>query len=708
MKNNISIYRFTFLFVAFISTLSFSFAQKTPAEEKKTLKQARKLLENEKYSAAQEKYQKLVALNPTNDEYNFEAGLSYYLANNERANSIPYFEAALKNSKEDTIPELYYYLARAYHLNSEFDKSKEAFYKFQPQIKTNSIAGRNLIKETDQFIDKNKNGETFLISKNKQIEIKNLGANINTEYGEYAPVFRGNDNILLFTSRRQNSSFTKLAVDLQPYEDIYAAKKNGDSWSLISEKNELAKYLPNEFNTKKHDAGIIYSDDGKKLYTYKTDRIWESSYENNNWSELTLLNKNINTSKYNVPSVSLSADGKTIFFVAYRKDGIGDKDIYVSTLNAEGNWSEAKHLGENINTKFDEEAPYLSKDGKTLYFSSKGHDGIGGFDIFKSNLVNGEWSKPINMGIPVNSPDDDLFLVIDKDEKNGFFSSSRNGGLGGLDIYSIAPVKQEIKHIINGLIVNEQEQPINNSMLNFKKTNPDSILAENQPILENGIFNLVASTQGTHKIDINAKNYLPQSIQFSLPKESTTSNLKVTLTKIETEKNNLQLLNVVSDELGLNLTDTMITPKTATNDNIVADNNKKGTGENNDLGILLASYQEYFNYNIKEINTSNPNYIDLINKAVKQVNAKGKIYIDIESSSSKVPTKTYKSNQNLSKLRLSEAQEIIISSLVTKGIAKENIIINDTKSLVQGPKYVGDYKNESKYKDFQYIIIRIK
>lgn len=693
------------LFISLIF-VEFSYAQKTTAQERKVLKQARRLLENEKYNAAQEKYQKLVELNPTNDEYNFETGLSYYLANKERDKSIPYFEAALKNSKEDTIPELYYYLARAYHLNSDFEKSKEAFYKFKPQIKTNSIAGRNLIKETDHFIDKNKNGETFLISKNDKIEIKNLGETINTEFGEYAPVYTEKENVLLFTSRRKNTNFSKIAFDLQPYEDIYVAKLKGESWEIVTDKGELAKYLPNEFNTKKHDAGIVYTNDNKKLYTYKTDRIWESSYENNAWTELELLDKNINTSKYNVPSVSLSADGKTIFFVAYRKDGIGDKDIYMSTLNAEGKWNEATHLGENINTKFDEESPFLSKDGKTLYFSSKGHDGIGGFDIFKSELIDGNWSKPKNLGIPINSPDDDLFLVIDEDEKNGFFSSSRNEGFGGLDIYSINSIEKLI-HTIKGLIVDENEKAINNSTLNFLASNPDSVLTE-KLILENGSFNLTSNREGTHKIDVNAENYLLQSVALTLPKKSSTTNLKITLSKTETPDNNLQLMRIVSDELGLNLVDTLITPKTKADDVAIADNNKKGTGENNDLGILLASYQEYFNYNVKEINTSNPNYIDLINKAVKQVNTKGKIYIDIESSSSKVPTKTFNSNQNLSKIRLNEAQETIISTLISKGIAKENIIINDTKSLVQGPTYIGDYKNEDKYKNHQYVIIRIK
>ena len=681
-----------------------AYSQKATSEERKTLKQARRLLENEKYNAAQEKYQKLVTLNPTNDEYNFEAGLSFYLSNKERAKSIPFFEAALEHSKEDTIPELYYYLARAYHLNSDFDKSKEAFHKFKPSIKKNTLAGRNLIKETEHFIDRNENGAIFKVSNNKEIEIDNLGVNINSEFSEYAPIYRKDLDVLLFTSRRKNSNSSKLAIDLQPYEDIYVAKKNDGLWVLISEKNELAKYLPSNFNTKKHDAGIIYSEDGKKLYTYKTDKIWYSNFENNAWTALELLDKNINTSKYNVPSVSISTDGKTLFFVAYRKDGVGDKDIYQSTLNADGKWSEAINLGDKINTKYDEESPFLADDGKTLYFSSKGHDGIGGYDIFKSEIINGEWSKPINLGIPINSPEDDVFLIIDKEEKNGFFSSSREGGIGGMDIYSISPAIKQINHIINGLIVNENEKSLNNAKLSLTSLNTDSVLV-GVSSQENGAFTLTSSISGNYKLIINRDDYLPQSVSLTLPENSSTSNLKVILIKTENEDTELQILQVVSEELSLNTNDTIKTLKQKFDDIATKNENDK---EKNDLGTFVGSYKENFNYNSKQINTSHPNYIELINKAVKQVDLNGKVYVDFEASSSKVPTETFSSNQNLSKSRLDEAQQIFVNALISKGISKDKIIINDTKSLVQGPKYVEDYQNVKKYASYQYVTIKIR
>lgn len=690
-----------------------AYSQKATSEEKKTLKQARRLLDNEKYNAAQEKYQKLVTLNSTNDEYNFEAGLSFYLSNKERAKSIPYFEAALEHSKEDTIPELYYYLARAYHLNSDFEKSKEAFYKFKPSIKQNTLAGRNLAKETDYFIDKTEAGKKFLISKNKSIEVTNLGININSEYGEYAPVYREDKQVLLFTSRRKNSKNSKLAADLLPYEDIYVAKKSGNTWELVSDENELAKHLPKDFNTKKHDAGIIYSSDGKRLYTYKSDKIWQSNFENNTWTALELLDKTVNSSKYNIPSVSISPDGKTLLFVSERKDGQGGKDIYQSSLNTEGKWSEAINLGDKINTKYDEESPFLSDDGKTLYFSSKGHEGIGGYDVFKSKLVNGEWSKPINMGIPINSPADDVFLIIDIEEKNGFFSSSRDGGVGSMDIYSIAPPKpkeelKEILHNINGIVVDENSKQINNSTITLKTVAPDNVVASTPS--SDGKFNLSSTFEGNHTITIEASNYEAQNVRFSLPQQSSTADLTIVMSKQESATHHLQIMHITSDALNLNKYDTLKIEKVIAviTDDLNDNTNGVDENKNNVLGAYIASYKEMFNYNAKEISTSNPTYIDLINKAINQVAEKGKVYVDIESSSSKVPTTTYDSNQSLSKNRLNEAEKTFINALIEKGISKDKIIINDTKSLVQGPAYIGDSENEKKYEPYQYVIIKIR
>ena len=674
-----------------------SYGQKPSKEEKKIYKKAKKQLANEDFKKAQASYIKLLEINDKDEFYNFEGGLSFYFADFERAKCIPLFEATLQNSKEDTIPEIYYYLGRAYHFNGDYEKSKDAFNKFKPFIKPNTKSGQELMKQSEYYIQLSDNGTSFFAKKNENTIITNMGKGINSSYGEYAPVLKGQD-ILLFTSRRKAGNSKKTDKDLLPYENVFVAKKVNDKWSLITDNAEIEKYVPKNINSKKHDAGIIYSSDGKTLYTYKNDIIWKSILENGKWSNLVELDKNINSSQYNIPSVSLSKGGNTIFFVSYRKDGIGGKDIYKSEKNSDGTWGEAENLGEIINTVFDEDAPFLSEDGNTLYFSSKGHKGVGGYDIFKSQLVNGVWSTATNMGIPVNSSVDDIYFIVDNEEMNGFFASAREDGNGGMDIYSVCmncPTKTT--NIINGLLVNNNDNAINNGSIIMKNISLDQIVDTYKSI--DGKFSITTENIGKHELIVEAPNYEKQIAYLELPNTSSTSDLKITLNQFKNDDDIYQVITITSDQLAINSSDTIKLEKMIA---IVDTNTTNSSSNSNEV---IASYQENFDYNTKEINSSNAQFTAMITKAV---NKGGKISINIESSASRVPTKTFKSNINLASLRGDEAKQVIINSLKAKGISEDKIVINKINSIVSGPKYIGDYKNTKKYHKFQYVKITIK
>lgn len=677
-----------------------SYAQKPTNEERKIYKKASKQLANEEFKAAQANYLKLLEINSKDALYNFEGGLSFYFADFERAKCIPLFEATLQNSKEDTIPEIYYYLARAYHFNGDFEKSKDAFNKFKPFIKPITNSGQELMKQSEYYIQINENGSTFLADKNKNTVISNMGKGINSSFGEYAPVLK-DQNILLFTSRRKIGNSNKTDKDLLPYENVFVAKKVNDEWQLISDIAEIEKYLPKNINSKKHDAGIIYSSDGKTLYTYKNDIIWKSILEDGKWSKLVELDKNINSSQYNIPSVSLSKDGNTIFFVSYRKDGIGGKDIYKSEKNRDGNWGEAENLGEIINTTFDEDAPFLSEDGKTLYFSSKGHKGVGGYDIFKSQLVNGAWSTAQNMGIPVNSAVDDIYFIIDNKEMNGFFASAREAGEGGMDIYSVCmncPTK--ITNIINGLLVDNNDRELNDGSILLKNISSSNTIGTYKTV--DGKFTVTTESIGKHELIIEATNFEKQIVYIELPNTSSESDVKIKLSQFQKEDQTYQVININSDKLGLDKSDTIKVEKIIA---AVSLDTNLNTNTSSNTDEILASYQEGYNYNTTTINSSNNKFIEMINKAV----SKGEeIYITIESSASRVPTKTFKSNINLASKRGNEARRLIINSLKAKGISEDKIVINKINSIVSGPKYIGDFKNTEKYHKFQYVKITIK
>lgn len=512
---NISFKHVGLVVLLFIS--SYTYTQNlSKSEERRTLKKARKSLQKEDYPNAKKLYSKLVNHNPKAANYSYENGLSYFFSNKDKEKSIPLFESSITNMADDTIPEAFFYLGRAYHLNQEFEKSTNNFNSFIPFIDTDSKYGQDLLKQVEFYKQLNKKGKDFIATKDPNIKITNVGNKVNTSDREYAPVLY--DDAFIFTSRRFNNS-NKKAIDLLPYEDIYLAKKIDNTWQLINEKQEIKKYLPENINIKKHNASVSYAKNGTQLFAYKEDKLWYSNKENENWSELKEFDKIINSSLYNVPSITVSSDGNTIFFVTTKKDGIGGKDIYTSKFS-NNQWSTPEILSTTINTPLDEDAPYLSDDGKTLYFASKGFDGLGGYDIYKSELVNGEWTPSIHMGIPINSPSDDIYFSIDKEEESGFLASNRIGTFGSLDIFSFSLSCPNIKNTqLRGLVYNKNSiQPLN-AKLSLVDTENNKLVKEVVTVPSTGKFLLIAQPEKNYDLTIEADGFEQHKFNFSLPKQ---------------------------------------------------------------------------------------------------------------------------------------------------------------------------------------------
>lgn len=503
--------------IAILTYTNFSYAQKL--NEKGTLKKARKFLAIEKYTKSQEEYLKLTEAFPENETYNFEAGLSYFYSSYDRQKSIPYFEAAVENIKKDTVGEMYFYLAKSYQLIHDFEKSNELFKKFESFIIKHSKHGKKVEQSMIEEVNYNNYGVTHKQSKKTDLHIKNLGESINTADREYAPVWFKSGNIILFTSRRKTKGNNKLdKFDLLPFEDIYVAKKQ-NNWSIIEHtEEEVLKYIPKNINTDKHDAAISYNGNFNELYTYKDDAIWKSVFEDGKWSPLKKMDKTVNTSISNIPSITLSPNGDQLFFVATKISGIGNKDIYQSRKMENGKWESPTLLSTNINTEYDEDAPYLSQDGKTLFFSSTGHSSMGGYDIFKSEWVNGEWSQAENMGFPFNSSQDDIYYVADSTNQNGFFSSNRDEGYGSFDIYSFFYECENIENsTIEGIIyASESNKPLSGKiqLLGDYGTEISSSNAD-----ENGRFSLLAAPEKNYQIVITPDGYEPRNYNFNLPKQ---------------------------------------------------------------------------------------------------------------------------------------------------------------------------------------------
>ncbi len=399
---------------------------------------AEDLIYNQDFNSAIVFYKQLISMDPKNPDYYYRLGFCYLNTVDKRDSSIVPFKTALfdynklskkKRRKVMSNPlEIQFYLARAYRVNLMFDSAIVQLDMLSSLTKNRKVL--ELINNERQYcVDGQK-----LINNPVNIEIINLGPVINTKYTEHTPVFSPDESELIFTSRKKLFPSSEPDFDNEYDENIYISKKDSlGNWltpkSLVS------------INTREHEATISMSLDQKTLFIYKEEddgSIYYSNYDEttDKWSAPIKLGSNINT-KYRETSASLSYDRNTLFFTSDRPGGYGDLDIYMSKLMPDKTWGPAVNLGQAINTSKDEEAPYILADGKTLYFSSKGHGGLGGYDIFKDSLTDfGTWGQPVNLGYPINSIDDDVFFFPTQDQQKAYFTSDKGSdNYGSTDIY---------------------------------------------------------------------------------------------------------------------------------------------------------------------------------------------------------------------------------------------------------------------------------
>ncbi len=379
---------------------------------------------------------------PTNIVANWRAG-DFYIKTVGKKNAVKYFLKVLELDAEYRF-DIEYWIGRSYHFGMEFEKALAYYDRYrQKLIDRDGYRGRDRVElgDVDRKIFECKNAIEF-VANPAHYSIVNIGSAINTEYEEYGPVLNEDETVLIFTSRRRDGNLNEnVFSDNKPYEDIFISTKENGAWSK-------AQNIGNVVNTPFHDSNLALSADGNQLFLYKDENngdIYQSERkEDGSWTFPEPLSESVNSQGFKEASISLSPDGDILFFASDRPGGQGGIDIYYSTKDKTGEWAKSKSLGPKINTEYDDDAPFIDYDGKTLYFSSLGRKGMGGYDIFKSTYDSaaGEWGEPTNLGYPINTPDDDIFFVSTKDGKRGYYASVREDGLGFTDIYMVT-VKQE-------------------------------------------------------------------------------------------------------------------------------------------------------------------------------------------------------------------------------------------------------------------------
>lgn len=400
--------------------------------------------------------------NPNNALLNYKIGLCY-LEVKPVSMALKYLYIS-QELDPNVSADLNYNLARAYHLSLDFDKAIELYEKYKRSLSPDKL--REMSSEIDKKITECVAGKE-LVKNPVRVKIENMGGGINSQYPDYGPIVNADESILYFTSRREGTTGNdKDQVDFEYYEDIYSTEYKINYWAPPVN-------LGTTINTYGHDALIGLSPDGNSLLNYR-DRdggdIYISYLKGNEWSRPKPLDAPIN-SKYQENSATFSFDGRGLYFVSDRPGGYGGKDIYFSRMDKKGKWSEPINLGAAVNTKYDEIGVFMLPDGKTLYFSSKGHYSMGGYDVFKSVFEDGKWSEPQNIGYPINSADNDVFFSISASGRHGFYSSVRPEGMGGQDIYLInfyGPEKHPVFNNEDNLIATKENADLEIYMEKFE------------------------------------------------------------------------------------------------------------------------------------------------------------------------------------------------------------------------------------------------
>jgi tetratricopeptide (TPR) repeat protein len=448
------------IYILFLLVTTVSFAQNVEftkdnfRDKKDGLKEALKNIQaGDAYYAQGTSFYKLAiapylaanTFNPNNAVLNLKLG-ECYLYSNYKLKSIPFLEKAY-SLNNNVSPEIHRLLGKAYHLNMEWDKAVSELKIYQQTLNPGADDNKEIIAAVNKEIEECAVGQK-LQQNPVRVKINNVGGDVNSKYSDYGPVISADESIMLFTSRRPSpSSGEKIDPgNGEFFEDIYISTQQDGKWTT-------AKNIGEPINSEDHESTDGISTDGQKCLIYidkNAGDIYESELKGIMWTKPERLNSNINTDAHE-SSAWYSPDGKLLYFVSERPGGYGYRDIYVSEKDVKGKWGKAINLGPEINTQYGEEAVFMHPDGKTLYFSSQGHNSMGGYDIFKSvyDVQKKRWSRPENLGYPVNTPDDDVFFVLSASGKHGYYSSFSAAGFGEKDIFRITFLGPEKKMMLD-------------------------------------------------------------------------------------------------------------------------------------------------------------------------------------------------------------------------------------------------------------------
>ncbi|MFN8254249.1 MAG: hypothetical protein U0W24_01085 [Bacteroidales bacterium] len=502
------------LFTCEIARAQRTITNEGPKSPEEIAREADISLQEGKFEKALSLYSTLLDQNEDDPKLNFLIGFCYLNTDYGLEQAIKHLKTAIDNTSsthEKELPvEAYYYLAKSYHLNNQFNEALEIINLLMGKI---SPADKIFI---DNVITLKKNCENavMLSQTSAKLNIENI-FELNSKYSDKNPMFFNHGNEVIFTSRRENALQRKKLEDDQYDENIFYSKLYEEEW-------QVPYGLSNSVNSSEHEKACWISKDGKQIIFRRLDKkkeilLQSTKNADNEWSVPLPFPEQINN-RGSQSFGSLSPDGNYLFFTSDRKGGFGGTDIYICENKGNGEWGIPENLGDKINTPFNEESPVLQENG-VLFFCSEGHGSMGGFDIYATyRNKKGEWLAPFNLGLPLNSNEDDFFYLPDENGMVSFISSQRQGTKGKSDIYKVTQIDSlsDGFAIISGKIVS-------NKKIDFVKAIDISVNNRNDKektyllrTSAEGIFNYILPANANYSMTVKFYNETIYACQFDI------------------------------------------------------------------------------------------------------------------------------------------------------------------------------------------------
>ncbi len=403
---------------------------------------ARLSFESKQYAEANTPLDSLLRAYPDCAGLRYLKGISGSFKPDKIKSSLELLKSVISYSAQ--LEHYPYWLAYSYEANDSLSKAKLYFEIAAKSILQTTDHDKELVADALRRIENMKMASKMKYMRNT-VTVKHIGSPLNTEADEYVPLLPSDESFMIYTYRGKLSKGGKQNLNKKHstskkeegiyFEDVFTSERINDStWSVPHPIKTI--------NTQLHDAAVTLSSDGNLLFIYKNigtgyGDLYLSQLIGNVWS-VPQYQKGLNSDKWE-GSAAFFPGNKFVIFSSERKGGFGGKDLYKAEKIAENTWGNIVNLGPTINSVDDEDSPFITSDGKILFFASNGKLSTGGYDVLRSDLLEGVWSTPYNIGKPVNTPNDDKFYVVSGDGKKGYYSTQAEGGKGGQDIYFIQP-----------------------------------------------------------------------------------------------------------------------------------------------------------------------------------------------------------------------------------------------------------------------------